>query len=159
MIDKRAPLPWVEGQHQPHRGAKENENGALGAELSPPHSYKTTETITTISRNLTVICLHRGEKVNKRNSAYHTKSTIKNTSSDRIQKSEATIERPGTAPSGAGLRKSVQLTLDAARRKKLPQTYRAFGRKRPLIPSRGTRRTAKKKTPRQKQKEPPQTVM
>ena len=43
-----------------------------------------------------------------------------------------------------GLRQSVHLTFDAARRMCSPQTYKAFGRIRPLIPLWGTRPTTTK---------------
>jgi hypothetical protein len=44
MIDKRAPLPWVEAQDQPRRGAGENENGARGAVLSSQPPQKAPDT-------------------------------------------------------------------------------------------------------------------
>ena len=50
-----------------------------------------------------------------------------------------TTESAGLAPSGAGLRQSVRLALDAARRKGLPRPYRALGRIRPQISHRGQR--------------------
>ena len=141
MIDKHAPLFWVEAQDQPRRGAKENENGAPNAELSSPNPCKAPETITTVSRNLAVICPHPGEKVDTHNSPHHTKCTTITIAYDRIHQPEVTTKRPGHAPRGASLRMSVHLTLDAARRKGSPQTYRAFGRIRPLIPSRDNRPT------------------
>jgi hypothetical protein len=104
MIDKRASLSWVEAQEQPRRGAKENKNGAHGAELSSPHPHKALEIITTVLRDLTVICPHLGEKVDKHNSAYHTKCTTKTTAFDKIQQSKSTTERPGITSSGASLR-------------------------------------------------------
>ncbi len=51
IIDKRAPLPWVEAQDQPRKGAEENKNGAPGAELSPLHTHEAPKNITTTSRN------------------------------------------------------------------------------------------------------------
>ena len=71
--------------------------------------------------------------------SYHTKYTTTHTASDNIHQSKATTERPGLAPSGASLRQSVHLTLDAARRIGSPQTCKTFGRIRSLIPSRSTR--------------------
>ncbi len=62
MIDKRAPLPWVEAQDQPRRGRKEIENGAHGAVLSKQTPQKPRDTTTAASRNHTVICPHPGEK-------------------------------------------------------------------------------------------------
>ncbi len=62
MIDTRAPLPWVEAQDQPRRGAEENEKGAHGAELSSQTPHKPPDTTTTASRILAVICPHPGKK-------------------------------------------------------------------------------------------------
>ena len=132
MTDKRALLPWVEAQDQPRRGGEENENGALGAELSTPHSQKAPDNTTTASRILNVICPHPGKKVDTFNTQLHTDNNITRTAYDRIYQPEATTERPGPAPCGASQRKSASLTLDAARRKGSPQSYRAFGHKRPL---------------------------
>ncbi len=129
MIDKRAPLPWIEAQDKPRRGAKENENGAPGAELSTSHSQKTSDNTTPTSRILTVICPHPGKQVDTFNTQLHTDNTITHTASDRIHQSEATTERPGPAPCGACQRKSASLILNAARRKGSPQSYRAFGHK------------------------------
>jgi hypothetical protein len=146
MIDKHAPLFWVEAHDQPRRGAKENENGAPNAELSSPNPCKAPETITTVSRNLAVICPHPGEKVDTHNSPYHTKCITLKTAFDRIHQSEVTRERPGLAPRGASMRLSVHLNLDAARRKGSPRTNKAFGRIRPLKPLRGIRPIATQKT-------------
>ena len=130
--EKRAPLPWVIAQDQPRRGAKDNEKGALGAELSSLHTHKSTEIITTTSRHLNVICTHLGGKNDTRSSPYQATNTTIHNVSDRIHHTEATTERPGLAPSAACLRKSVLLTLDAARRMGSPQSYRASGRIRPM---------------------------
>ena len=139
MIDKRAPLPWVEAQNQPRRGAGENENGAPGAVLSPQPPKKTPYTTTTASRNNTVICPHLGKEHDTFNTTYHTKNTTATNASDKKHRSEVTTESAGLAPNGAGLGQSVRLTLDAARRKGLLQPYRAFGRIRPQISTRGQR--------------------
>jgi hypothetical protein len=139
MIDKRAPLSWVEAQDQPRRGAGENENGAPSAILSTQPPQKPPDTTTTASRNNTVICPHLGKKHDTFNTTYHTKNNTATTASDKKHKSEVTTESAGLAPSGAGLRHSVRLTLDAARRKGLPQPYRALGRIRPQISPWGQR--------------------
>jgi hypothetical protein len=87
MIEKRAPLPWVEAHDQPRRGAEENENGAPGAELSSQTLHKPPYTITTTSRILTVICLHPGKKVDTFNTRFQINNTTKHNASDRIHKS------------------------------------------------------------------------
>jgi hypothetical protein len=81
MIDKRAPLPWVEAQYQPRRGAEENENGASCAELSSQTQHKPPDTTTTTSWILTVICPHPGKKVDTFNSQFHNNNTTKLTAS------------------------------------------------------------------------------
>ena len=144
MIDKRAPIPWVEAQDQPRRGVKENENGALSAELSSQTPRTPPNTTTTASRILTVICLHPGKKHATYKRPHHTTGTQFTTAFDGIILSEVTKERPGPTPRSAGQRQSAKLTLDAARRKGLPQTYRVFGRTRLLKPSRGQRPIATK---------------
>ena len=58
MIDKCAPLPWVEVQDLPRRGARENEKGEPGEILTPQPPQKTPDPTTTASRNHTVICQH-----------------------------------------------------------------------------------------------------
>ncbi len=75
MIDKRAPLPWVEAEDQPRRGAEENENGALGAELSSQTPRTPHDTTATASQILTVICPHPGEKRATYKRSHHTTST------------------------------------------------------------------------------------
>jgi hypothetical protein len=120
MIDKSAPLTWVEAQDQHRTCATENENGAPGAELSSQTHHKTPDTSTTTTRIRTVICSHPGIKVDTINTQFHTNNTIIHTAFDRFQHLEATKERPGPAPYGAGQRKSTPLTLDAARRKGSP---------------------------------------
>ena len=120
MIDKRAPLPWVEAQDQPCRGTQENENGAPIAKLSTPPPQKAPNTTTIASRNLTVIYPHLGKKVDTLNRSFSTKSTTETTASDKIRQSKATTERPGQAPRSASLRQSMHRILDAARRMGLP---------------------------------------
>jgi DNA segregation ATPase FtsK/SpoIIIE-like protein len=139
MIDKRAPLPWVEVQDQPRRGARENENGASGAVLSTQTPQKPPDTTTTASRDHTVICPHPGQKHDTFNNAYHTKNTTTNTAFDKNHMSEVTTESAGLAPRSAAPRQSIRLTLDAARRKGSPLTYRALGRIQPLNSLRGQR--------------------
>ena len=131
MIEKRASLPWVEAQDRPRRGAREIEKGAPGAVLSKQPHQKPPDTTTTTTRNNTVICPHLGQKYDTFNTPFHTTNTTATTAFDKKHKSEVTTEIVGLAPSGAGLRQSVRLTLDAARRKGLPQPYRAFGRIQP----------------------------
>ncbi len=53
--------------------------------------------------------------------------------------SEETKESAELAPRGAGLGQSVRLTLDAARWKGSPQTYRALGLIQPFNSPRGQR--------------------
>jgi len=89
---------------------------------------KTPDTITTATRNHTVICPHPGNKHDTFNTTLHTRKTTTHTASDKISKSEVTTESAGLAPIGARLKQSVSLTLDAARRKGSPQSYRAHGR-------------------------------
>jgi hypothetical protein len=139
MIDKRAPLPWVEAHDQPRIGDGENENGAPGAVLSSQPPQKTPDTTTQASRNNTVICPHLGEKHDTFNITYHTRNTATTTASDKKHKSEVITESARLAPSGAGLRQSARLTLDAARRKGPPQSYRALGRIQPQNSLRGQR--------------------
>jgi len=145
MVDKRAPLPWVEAQDQPRIGAGENEDGALGAVLSSQPPQKISNTTTTASRNNTVIFPHLDKKHDTFNTTYHTRNTTTTTASDKKHKSEGTTESAGLAPCGAHLRQSIRLTLDAARRKGLPQSYRAFGRIQPQTYLRGRRPKAKTK--------------
>jgi hypothetical protein len=139
MIDKRAPLPWVEAQDQPRRGAGENENGGHGAVLSTQTPHKPPDTTTTVSRNHAVICPHPGKKHGTFNTAYHTRNTTTNTTFDKSHMSKVTTKSAGLARRGAGPMHSVRLTLDAARRKGSPQTYRALGRIQRLNSLRGQR--------------------
>jgi len=144
MIDKRAPLPWVEVQDQPRRGAGENGNGAPGTVLSNQIPRKPPDTTTTSTRNHTVISPHPGKKHDTCNTTFHTRNTTTNTAFDKNHKSEVTTESAGLAPTGAGPWQSVRLTLDAARRKGLPCSYRAFGRIQPQNFLRGQRPKATK---------------
>jgi hypothetical protein len=139
MIEKRAPLPWVEVQDQPRKGAGETEKGAPGAIFSKQLPQKSPDTTTTASRNNTVICPHLGKKYDTLNTPFHTINTTIDAASEKNHKSEVTIESAGLSPSGAGLMQSVRLTLDAARRKGSPHSYRAFGRIQPQNSLRGQR--------------------
>jgi hypothetical protein len=89
-----------------------------------------------------LICPHLEKKYDTFNTPNHTRNTTKPTAYDKIHQSEVTIESVGLAPKSASLRKSVQLTLDAARRTGSHQTYRAFGRIKPINLPRGQRSIA-----------------
>jgi hypothetical protein len=131
MIDKGAPLPWVEAQDLPRRGAGENEKGAPREIYTFQPPQKPPDPTTTASRSHIVICIHLDKKRDIFNTPLHTRKTNIDAASDKKYISEATTERAGLGPCGSGTGQSVRLTLDAARRKGLPQSYRAFGRIQP----------------------------
>ena len=74
-----------------------------------------------------VICPHHGKTYDTLNTPYHTRNATKPTASDKIHKSEATIESAGLAPSSESLKQCVQFTLDATRRKGLPRLIEPSG--------------------------------
>ena len=150
MIDNRAPLPWVEAQDRPRRGAREIEKGAPGATVSIQPHQKPPDTIPKASRNNTESRTHIGNIRDTFSTTFYNKNTTTTTASDNNHMSEVTTESAGLAPCGASLGQSVRLTLDAARRKGSPQTYRASRRIQPQNSLRGQRPKAQKNSTQSK---------
>jgi len=104
MLEKRAPLLWVEAQDWPRRGARDIEKGAPGAVFSTLQHQKLTDTTTTASWNNTVISPHLGKIYDTLNTPFYTRNTTTDVAFDNNHKSKATTESAGLALSGAILK-------------------------------------------------------